>query len=64
MCARQRASAGADELASVRVGYNTRKKLGTDVRYIEVPGGSHTDIAVPNLPAIFDFFDAHRKQAS
>lgn len=37
------------------------KKLGVEVRYIEVAGGNHTDIAVPNLPAIFDFFDTHRK---
>lgn len=40
------------------------KKLGVEVKYIEVPGGNHTDIAVPNLPAIFDFFDAHRKQVT
>jgi hypothetical protein len=33
------------------------------VKYVEVPGGNHTDIAVPNLPAMFDFFDAHRKSA-
>lgn len=38
------------------------KKLGVDVNYIEVPGGNHTDIAAPNFPAIFDFFDAHRKK--
>jgi predicted esterase len=37
------------------------KKLGVEVKYIEVPGGNHTDIAVPNLPVIFDFFDTHRK---
>lgn len=36
-------------------------KLGVEVKYIEVAGGNHTDIAVPNLTAIFDFFDAHRK---
>ena len=39
------------------------KELGVEVKYIEVPGGNHTDIAVPNLPAIFDFFDTHRKPA-
>jgi predicted peptidase len=37
------------------------KKLGVVVKYIEVPGGNHTDIAVPNLPAMFDFFDSHRR---
>jgi predicted peptidase len=37
------------------------KKLGVTVTYVEVPGGNHTDIAVPNLPAMFDFFDTHKK---
>jgi poly(3-hydroxybutyrate) depolymerase len=40
------------------------KKLGVEVQYIEVPGGNHSDIAVPNLPAMFDFFDAHRKSGT
>ncbi|MDA0791072.1 MAG: alpha/beta fold hydrolase [Proteobacteria bacterium] len=29
------------------------------VKYIEVPGGGHTDIAPANMRAIFDFFDTH-----
>ena len=37
-------------------------KLGVDVKYIEVPGGNHGDVVVPNLPAIFDFFDTHMKK--
>ncbi len=37
------------------------KKLGMKVTYIEVPGGSHTDVVVPNLPAAFDFLAAHKK---
>jgi dipeptidyl aminopeptidase/acylaminoacyl peptidase len=40
------------------------KRLGVDVEYIEVPGGKHGDVAAPNFPAIFDFFDAHRKTAT
>lgn len=39
------------------------KKLGVDHVYVEVPGGNHSDIAVPNLPAMFEFFDAKRKTA-
>jgi hypothetical protein len=31
------------------------RKLGMDVTYIEVPGGNHSDVVVPNLPAAFDF---------
>ncbi|HEV3042106.1 MAG TPA: prolyl oligopeptidase family serine peptidase [Candidatus Angelobacter sp.] len=37
------------------------KKLGFEVKYIEVPGGNHGNVAAPNMAAIFDFFDAHRK---
>jgi poly(3-hydroxybutyrate) depolymerase len=32
------------------------KTLGADHVYVEVPGGDHTDIVVPNLPAMFEFF--------
>jgi dienelactone hydrolase len=48
---------------SSRVMVAAMKKLGVDVKYIEVPGGSHTDVPGPNMAAIFDFFDAHRKDA-
>ena len=37
------------------------KELGTEVKYIEVPGGLHSDVVAPNLAAVIDFFDAHRK---
>jgi predicted esterase len=37
------------------------KKLNANVTYIEVPGGSHTDIVVPNLPKAFDFMATQRK---
>jgi predicted esterase len=37
------------------------KKLGVDVKYIEVPGGNHINVAGSNMAAIFDFFDAHKK---
>jgi poly(3-hydroxybutyrate) depolymerase len=39
-------------------------KLGVDHKYIEVPGGNHTDIVVPNLAGMFDFFDTKRKASS
>lgn len=38
------------------------KELGIEVKYIEMPGGNHTDIAVPNFNNIFDWFDAHKRQ--
>ncbi len=34
------------------------KLAGATVRYIEVPGGDHSNVVVPNLPGMFDFFDA------
>ena len=37
------------------------KKLNANVTYIEVPGGSHTDVVVPNLPKAFDFMAAQKK---
>ena len=36
-------------------------KLHVEVKYIEVPGGNHINVAGPNMAAIFDFFDAHKK---
>jgi predicted esterase len=46
---------------SSRVMVAAMRKLGVDLKYIEVPGGGHGDVAGPNMSAIFDFFDAHRK---
>jgi poly(3-hydroxybutyrate) depolymerase len=37
------------------------KELGIEHRYIEVPGGLHGDVVAPNLAAVVEFFDAHRK---
>jgi poly(3-hydroxybutyrate) depolymerase len=39
------------------------KELGIEHKYIEVPGGLHSDVVGPNLAAIVEFFDAHRKTA-
>jgi predicted esterase len=40
------------------------KELGIDVNYIEVPGGTHSDVVAPNFAAMFEFFNAHRKTVS
>ena len=37
------------------------KKAGADVTYIEVAGGSHTDMVVPNLPLAFEFMSRQKK---
>ena len=40
------------------------KKAGADVTYIEVAGGSHTDMVVPNLPKAFEFMSRQKKAAA
>ncbi|HEY6212242.1 MAG TPA: PHB depolymerase family esterase [Vicinamibacterales bacterium] len=40
------------------------KELGVEVKYIEVPGGTHGSVVAPNLGNALDFFDAHRKPAT
>ncbi|MBI3491292.1 MAG: alpha/beta fold hydrolase [Acidobacteria bacterium] len=37
------------------------EELGIEFKYIEVPGGLHSDVVAPNLAAVVEFFDAHRK---
>lgn len=37
------------------------KDLGVEVTYTEVPGGNHGNVVAPQFPALFRFFDAHRK---
>ena len=39
------------------------KALDVDVKYVEVPGGNHIAVVEPNLAAMFDFFDVHKKSA-
>lgn len=39
------------------------KQAGATVAYIEVPGGGHSDVVVPNLPGAFAFMAAQRKPA-
>lgn len=40
------------------------KKAGAEVTYLEIPGGSHTDMVVPNLPKAFEFLAAQRRVAA
>ncbi len=37
------------------------KKLGMTHEYIEVAGGDHVDVAMQNMPKIFEFFNKHRR---
>ena len=40
------------------------KELGSEHKYIEVPGGLHGDVVAPNLAAVVEFFNTHRKSVS
>jgi predicted peptidase len=37
-------------------------KLKANVTYLEVQGGSHTDVVVPNLPLAFEFMNGWKKK--
>jgi predicted esterase len=53
-----------DKTVSVRMSrvmVEAAKKTGAKVVYVEVPGGSHTDIVVPQLGLMLDFFAAQAK---
>jgi pimeloyl-ACP methyl ester carboxylesterase len=45
-----------------RVMVKAGQSFGIKIKYIEVAGGNHTDIAVPAQKDIFDWFDAHKRQ--
>ncbi|MFL6216203.1 MAG: prolyl oligopeptidase family serine peptidase [Blastocatellia bacterium] len=40
------------------------KKLGAEVKYIEVPGGDHGDVVAPHFKDVFDWFDAHKRKSA
>ena len=39
------------------------KKLGAEIKYIEVPGGDHGSVVAPNFPAVFQWFDTHKRKS-
>ena len=39
------------------------KKLGAEIKYIEVPGGDHGSVVAPNFPAVFEWFDTHKRKS-
>ena len=51
------------DVASSRVMVEKLKALGVEIKYIEVPGGLHSDVVAPNLPAVIEFFNTHKKGA-
>jgi predicted peptidase len=45
-----------------RVMVAAAKKLGAEIKYIEVPGGDHGNVVAPNFPAVFEWFDSHKRK--
>jgi len=45
-----------------RVMVSEGKKLGAEIKYIEVPGGDHGSVVAPNFPAVFEWFDTHKRK--
>lgn len=39
------------------------KKLGVEMKYIEVPGGSHGDVVAPHFKDVFEWFDTHTRKS-
>lgn len=55
----------ADATTSVQGSRNVvakMKELNMEVKYIEVPGGTHGGVVAPNAAALFEFLDAHPKK--
>jgi predicted esterase len=48
-------------VANSRAMVEALKKAGAEVKYTEVPGGNHVNVAVPAFGPIFDWFDSHQK---
>jgi dipeptidyl aminopeptidase/acylaminoacyl peptidase len=40
------------------------KKLGAEVKYIEVPGGDHGNVVAPHFKDVFEWFDAHKRKSA
>lgn len=38
------------------------KKLNMEIKYIEVPKGSHGSVVAPHFKDVFDWFDAHKRK--
>ena len=51
-------------VASSRAMVEAAKKLGVEVKYIEVPKGTHINVVVPNFGEVFDWFDAHKRRST
>jgi len=47
-----------------RVMVEMGKKLGIEIKYVEVPGGDHGNVVAPTFKDVFDWFDSHRRKSA
>jgi predicted esterase len=47
-----------------RVMVEAAKKLGVELKYIEIPGGDHVTVAARTFKEVYDFFDTHRRKSA
>ncbi len=47
-----------------RVMVEAAKKLGTEIKYLEIAGGDHITVAARTFKDVFDFFDTHRRKSA
>jgi predicted esterase len=40
------------------------KKLGVEIKYIEIPGGDHITVAARTFKDVYDFFDTHQRKSA
>ncbi|HJQ68838.1 MAG TPA: prolyl oligopeptidase family serine peptidase [Blastocatellia bacterium] len=40
------------------------KSAGAEIKYLEIPGGNHIDVAAATFKDVFDWFDAHRRKSA
>lgn len=48
-------------VANSRAMVEAAKKAGVEVKYMEIKGGNHVNVAVPAFEPIFEFFETHKK---
>lgn len=47
-----------------RVMVDSAKKLGVEMKYMEIPGGDHVSVAARTFKEVYDFFDTHRRKSA
>jgi predicted esterase len=40
------------------------KKLGVELKFVEVPGGDHGSVVAPTFKDVFEWFDSHKRKAA